>query len=159
MSYLFSFSYCACVLRASILKWFAIPFSSGERRLCSSGAAKKKYPSDLWATDVSPAAPVGRPVGGGPGSSAPHSNPVWRPLAERPPCWLAVWGPECCGPALVAAWPHGTVSAWGQSCPDVQCSDLYLREPGGLPPDCCLTVSPRGVQSVAFWNLNLCASP
>lgn len=83
-------------------------------------------------------APVGGPVGGGPGSSAPHCNRAWRPLAERPPCWLAVWGPE---PALVAAWPHGSVSV-GRSCPDVQCPDLRLREPGGLSPDCCLTVSP-----------------
>ena len=29
MSYLFAFSYCSCVLKAKILKWFAIAFSSG----------------------------------------------------------------------------------------------------------------------------------
>jgi len=31
VSYLFAFSYCSWVLTARILKWFAIPFSSGPR--------------------------------------------------------------------------------------------------------------------------------
>lgn len=92
----------------------------------------------------------------GAGLSAPHCNRAWRPLAEQPRCWpgsVRARALQACARGSLASRDSVSVGLMypDVSAPTCACGSLVAC------PHCCLTVSLGGVQSVAFWNLNLCA--